>query len=44
MDVLYEGDTVDVEEDAHERELEDAPHGQDGAAEGQLGTTHGHFN
>ena len=41
-DVLDEGDTVDVEEDAHECELEYSPGGQDAAAQRQLWTAHSH--
>ncbi len=41
-DVLDEGDTVDVEEDAHEGELKYSPGGQNTAAQRQLWTAHSH--
>ena len=41
-DILDEGDTAHVEEDAHEHELDDAPGAQHRAAQRQLRSTQSH--
>ena len=43
IDVLNQGYRVDVEEDPHDGELDDAPDGEDHPAEGQLGPAQRHL-
>ena len=43
IDVLNQGDRVDVEEDPHDGELDDAPDGEDHPTEGQLGPAQRHL-